>query len=113
MLRARALKTARTKAKLAAKAAAQAAAAAAAETSPDVIVTSGNNNNNNSIANNPDADTLHPAHQRVLAAIATLTQAKILSYHSLLGKTQYNTIYTIIKKPILCIDTLYTRAGSI
>ena len=76
MLRARVLKAARSKAKATAKAAAQ---AAAADTSPDVIVTNGNinnNNNNNAVtAGNPDVDSLRPAHQRVLAAIATLIQA--------------------------------------
>ncbi|CAB1349295.1 unnamed protein product [Coregonus sp. 'balchen'] len=76
-LGARVLKAARSKAKATAKAAAQAAAqAAAADTSPDVIVTKGNINNNDAVTTgNGDVDSLRPAHQRVLAAIATLIQA--------------------------------------
>ncbi|KAF7663134.1 hypothetical protein LDENG_00217980 [Lucifuga dentata] len=76
MLRAQALKAARVKAKKAAKAAKAAAEAAANSGSPDVIAT--NNINTNSDGNasaNPDVDILTCAHQRAIAAVATLIQA--------------------------------------
>ena len=76
MLRARALKAARTKAKAASKAAAEAAAASAG---PDVIVTNSNNsnsnNNDNLVANgNLDVDPIGHAHQRAICVVATLIQ---------------------------------------
>lgn len=77
MLRAQALKAARAKAKAAAKAAKAAAEAAANSGSPDVIVTNINNNNNNNdptTCPNPEVDALTCAHQRTIAAIATLIQ---------------------------------------
>ncbi|KAM7399533.1 hypothetical protein PAMP_018800 [Pampus punctatissimus] len=75
MMRAQALKAIRTRAKAAAKAAKAAAEAAANSGSPDVIVTNTNNNNDVSACANPDVDTLTFAHQRVIAAVATLIQA--------------------------------------
>lgn len=70
MLRAQALKAARVKAKAAAKAAK--AAAEAAAKSPDVIVTS--TSNNDSASAKPEVDRLTCAHQRAIAAMATLIQ---------------------------------------
>ncbi|KAM6933035.1 vomeronasal type-2 receptor 1 [Xenentodon cancila] len=78
MLRAQALKAARAKAKAAAKAAraARAAAEAAANSgSPDVIVTNINNNNDPSTCPDPEVDVLTCAHQRTIAAVATVIQA--------------------------------------
>ncbi|XP_030007823.1 vomeronasal type-2 receptor 1 [Sphaeramia orbicularis] len=75
MLRARALKAARARAKAAAKAAKAAAEAAANSGSPDVIVTNTNNNNDANTSGNPDVDILTFAHQRAMAAVATLIQA--------------------------------------
>ncbi|CAG6005586.1 unnamed protein product, partial [Menidia menidia] len=74
MLRAQALKAARVKAKAAAKAAKAAAEAAANSGSPDVIVT---NINSNDISAVPisEVDALTCAHQRAIAAAATLIQA--------------------------------------
>lgn len=72
MMRAQALKAVRTKAKAAAKAAK--AAAEAAAKSPDVIVTSTSNNNDTSAAAKPEVDRLTCAHQRAIAAVATLIQ---------------------------------------
>lgn len=72
MLRAQALKAARTRAKAAAKAAKAAAEAAANSGSPDVIATS--TNNNTSSPPNPEVDVLTCAHQRAIATIATLIQ---------------------------------------
>nr|XP_043888144.1 vomeronasal type-2 receptor 1 [Solea senegalensis] len=80
MLRAQGLKKARNKAKAAAKAAKEAkeaAQAAASSGSPDVIVTNTNANNNNdtNASPNPEVDALTCAHQRAIAAVATLIQA--------------------------------------
>ncbi|KAM7413380.1 hypothetical protein PAMA_020666 [Pampus argenteus] len=75
MMRAQALKAIRARAKAAAKAAKAAAEAAANSGSPDVIVTNTNNNNDVGACANPDVDTLTFAHQRVIAAVATLIQA--------------------------------------
>eukprot|EP00064_Thunnus_orientalis_P011987 superscaffoldBa00001786_g12020 len=75
MMRAQALKAARTRAKAAAKAAKAAAEAAANSGSPDVIVTNTNNNNDVTASANPEVDTLTFAHQRAIAAVATLIQA--------------------------------------
>ncbi|XP_029922222.1 vomeronasal type-2 receptor 1 [Myripristis murdjan] len=77
MLRAQALKAARAKAKAAAKAAKAAAEAAANSGNPDVIVTNTNNNNNtdSNPGGNPEKDKLTFAHQRAIAAVATLIQA--------------------------------------
>lgn len=78
MLRARALKASQARAKAAAKAAkaAKAAAEAAANScSPDVIVTNTNNNNDGNMSGVPEEDRLTCAHQRVIAAVATLLQA--------------------------------------
>lgn len=77
MLRARALKASQARAKAAAKAAkaAKAAAEAAANScSPDVIVTNTNNNNDGNMSGVPEEDRLTCAHQRVIAAVATLLQ---------------------------------------
>ncbi|XP_030601104.1 vomeronasal type-2 receptor 1 [Archocentrus centrarchus] len=78
MLRAQALKAARARAKAAAKAAkaaAKAAAEAAANSgSPDVIVTNTLHNDTSASAN-PEVDILTYAHQRAIAAVATLIQA--------------------------------------
>ncbi|XP_078103233.1 vomeronasal type-2 receptor 1 [Sander vitreus] len=73
MMRARALKKARATAKAAAKAAKAAAEAAANSGSPDVTNTL-NNNNANAYAN-PEVDSLTCAHQRAIAAVATIIQA--------------------------------------
>ncbi|XP_071352757.1 vomeronasal type-2 receptor 1 [Trachinotus anak] len=75
MLRAQALKAARARAKAAAKAAKAAAEAAANSGSPDIIVTNINNNNDDKASANPDVDSLTCAHQRAIAAVATLIQA--------------------------------------
>ncbi|XP_044210316.1 vomeronasal type-2 receptor 1 [Thunnus albacares] len=75
MMRAQALKAARARAKAAAKAAKAAAEAAANSGSPDVIVTNTNNNNDVTASANPEVDTLTFAHQRAIAAVATLIQA--------------------------------------
>ncbi|XP_028275815.1 vomeronasal type-2 receptor 1 [Parambassis ranga] len=75
MLRAQALKAARVRAKAAAKAAKAAAEAAANSGSPDVIVTKTNNNTDASAFPNPEVDSLTCAHQRAMAAVATLIQA--------------------------------------
>lgn len=74
MMRAQALKAARAKAKAAAKAAKAAAEAAANSGSPDVIVTNTNNNNDVTACAKPEVDTLTFAHQRAIAAVATLIQ---------------------------------------
>uniref|UniRef100_A0A3P8TQM8 Vomeronasal 2, receptor 1 n=1 Tax=Amphiprion percula TaxID=161767 RepID=A0A3P8TQM8_AMPPE len=74
MLRAQALKAARARAKAAAKAAKAAAEEAASSGSPDVIVTNITNNNVNTCPN-PEVDSLTCAHQRAIAALATLIQA--------------------------------------
>ncbi|XP_040902550.1 vomeronasal type-2 receptor 1 [Toxotes jaculatrix] len=75
MLRAQALKAARLRAKAAAKAAKAAAEAAANSGSPDVIVTNTNNNNDTKASADPEVDVLTCAHQRAIAAVATLIQA--------------------------------------
>ncbi|XP_034557463.1 vomeronasal type-2 receptor 1 [Notolabrus celidotus] len=75
MLRAQALKAARTRHKAAAKAAKAAAEAAANNGNPDVIVTNTLNNNDANACANPEVDTLTCAHQRAIAALATLIQA--------------------------------------
>ncbi|XP_070685878.1 vomeronasal type-2 receptor 1 [Pempheris klunzingeri] len=75
MLRAQALKAARARGKAAAKAAKAAAEAAANSDSPDVIVTNTINNNNVNAGINPEVDILSHAHQRAIAAVATLIQA--------------------------------------
>ncbi|XP_076591383.1 vomeronasal type-2 receptor 1 [Chaetodon auriga] len=75
MLRAQALKAARAKSKAAAKAAKAAAEAAANSGSPDVIVTNTNNNIDAGVGPNPEVDALTCAHQRAIAAVATLIQA--------------------------------------
>ena len=74
MLRAQALKAARARAKAAAKAAKAAAEAAANGGSPDVIVTNTNNNNDMVASAKPEVDVLTFAHQRAIAAVATLIQ---------------------------------------
>lgn len=74
MLRAQALKAARNRSKAAAKAAKAAAEAAANSGSPDVIVTNTNNNNDINVGANPGVDSLTCAHQRAIAAVATLIQ---------------------------------------
>lgn len=74
MLRAQALKAARVRAKAAAKAAKAAAEAAANSGSPDVIVTNTNNNTDASAFPNPEVDSLTCAHQRAMAAVATIIQ---------------------------------------
>lgn len=90
MLRAQALKKARTRSKAAAKAAKAAAEAAANSGNPDVIVTNTNANNNNNEANsgqNPEVDPLTFGHQRAIAAVMTLIQVNALelaSYSDLL-----------------------------
>ncbi|XP_070826784.1 vomeronasal type-2 receptor 1 [Chaetodon trifascialis] len=75
MLRAQALKAARARSKAAAKAAKAAAEAAANSGSPDVIVTNTNNNIDANVGLNPEVDALTCAHQRAIAAVATLIQA--------------------------------------
>ncbi|XP_068570951.1 vomeronasal type-2 receptor 1 [Cebidichthys violaceus] len=76
MLRAQALKAARIKAKAAAKAAKLAAAEAAANGgSPDVIFTNTFINGDANACANPEVDSLTCAHQRAIAAVATLIQA--------------------------------------
>lgn len=80
MLRAQVLKAARARAKAAAKAA-KAAARAAAEAaandgSPDVIVTNTLHNDTSAPAI-PEVDRLTRAHQRAIAAVATLIQVNI------------------------------------
>ncbi|XP_031146686.1 vomeronasal type-2 receptor 1 [Sander lucioperca] len=75
MMRARALKKARATAKAAAKAAKAAAEAAANSGSPDVLVTNTLNNNNANTSANPEVDSLTCAHQRAIAAVATIIQA--------------------------------------
>ncbi|XP_011606574.1 vomeronasal type-2 receptor 1 [Takifugu rubripes] len=75
MHRAQALKAARARSKAAAKAAKVAAQDAANVGSPDVIVTNTNNNNDLGVSVNPEVDILTCAHQRALAAVATLIQA--------------------------------------
>ncbi|XP_027136114.1 vomeronasal type-2 receptor 1 [Larimichthys crocea] len=75
MLRAQALKAARARSKAAAKAAKAAAEAAANSGSPDVIVTNTNNINDVNTSANPEVDRLTFAHQRAMAAVATLIQA--------------------------------------
>ncbi|XP_034404927.1 vomeronasal type-2 receptor 1 [Cyclopterus lumpus] len=80
MLRARALKRTRIRAKAAAKAAklaaAEAAEAAANGGTHDVIVTNTfNNADANNACDNPEVDSLTFAHQRAIAAVATLIQA--------------------------------------
>lgn len=77
MLRAQALKAARARSKAAAKAAKAAAEAAANSGSPDVIVTNTNNNNDVTDGANPKVDTLTCAHQRAIAAVATLIQVNV------------------------------------
>ncbi|XP_034723655.1 vomeronasal type-2 receptor 1 [Etheostoma cragini] len=67
MMRARALKKAR--------AAAKAAAKAAKAGNPDVTVTNTLNNNDANACANPEVDSLTCAHQRAIAAVATLIQA--------------------------------------
>ncbi|KAK0156299.1 Vomeronasal type-2 receptor 1 [Merluccius polli] len=74
MLRARALKAIRIRAKAAAKAAKAAAEAAANSGSPDVIVTNTPNPADTSGVN-PEVDSLTFGHQRLMAAVATLIQA--------------------------------------
>ncbi|XP_072247743.1 vomeronasal type-2 receptor 1 [Leuresthes tenuis] len=74
MLRAQALKAVRAKAKAAAKAAKAAAEAAVNSGSPDVIVTNINNNDVSAVPNS-EVDALTFAHQRAIAAVATLIQA--------------------------------------
>lgn len=74
MLRAQGLRAARVRSKAAAKAAKAAAEAAASSSSPDVIVTNKNNNNDFNFSTNPEVDTLTCAHQRAIAAVATLIQ---------------------------------------
>ncbi|XP_077578505.1 vomeronasal type-2 receptor 1 [Stigmatopora nigra] len=73
MLRAQAMKAGRARAKAAAKAAKAAAEVAANNGSPDVIVT--NSTSFSDIAPRLKPDGLTFAHQRVIAAIATLIQA--------------------------------------
>ncbi|XP_031716871.1 vomeronasal type-2 receptor 1 [Anarrhichthys ocellatus] len=76
MLRAQALKAARIRAKAAAKAAKLAAAEAAANGgSPDVIFTNTFINSDSNACANPEIDSLTCAHQRAIAAVATLIQA--------------------------------------
>ncbi|XP_045929949.1 vomeronasal type-2 receptor 1 [Micropterus dolomieu] len=72
MMRAQALKAARVRNKAAAKAAKAAAEAAASSGNPDVIVTNINNNNDATVC---EVDMLTCAHQRAIAAAATLIQA--------------------------------------
>ncbi|XP_054455524.1 vomeronasal type-2 receptor 1 [Anoplopoma fimbria] len=78
MLRAQTLKAARNKAKAAAKAAklaaAEAAEAAANNVSPDVIVTSTFTNSDANTCADPEVDRITCAHQRAIAAVATLIQ---------------------------------------
>ncbi|XP_019901532.2 vomeronasal type-2 receptor 1 [Esox lucius] len=69
MLRARALKAARSKAKAGTKASAQ---CATIDASPDVVAT--NVSNNNVAVTSADVDVLRPIHQRILAVAATLIQ---------------------------------------
>lgn len=78
MMRARALKKARATAKAAAKAAKAAAEAAANSGSPDVLVTNTLNNNNANTSANPEVDSLTCAHQRAIAAVATIIQVNTL-----------------------------------
>ncbi|XP_074536285.1 vomeronasal type-2 receptor 1 [Halichoeres trimaculatus] len=75
MLRAQALKAARARHKAAAKAAKAAAEAAANSGNPDVIVTNTIHNNDANAFANPEVDSLTFAHQRAIAAAATLIQA--------------------------------------
>lgn len=75
MLRAQALKAARLKAKAAAKAAKAAAENVANGGGPDVIATS-TINTDASAFTTPEKDTLTFAHQRMMAAVATLIQVK-------------------------------------
>ncbi|KAA8593912.1 hypothetical protein FQN60_004746 [Etheostoma spectabile] len=67
MMRARALKKARATAKAAAK--------AAKSGNPDVTVTNTLNNNDANACTNPEVDSLTCAHQRAIAAVATIIQA--------------------------------------
>lgn len=83
MLRAQALKAARAKAKAAAKAAKAAAEVAANSGSPDVVVTSTNNNQNTSVSAKPEVDSLTCAHQRAIAAVATLIQVNTFKKENL------------------------------
>ncbi|XP_034460712.1 vomeronasal type-2 receptor 1 [Hippoglossus hippoglossus] len=75
MLRAQALKAARTRAKAATQAAKAAAEAAANSGSPDVIVTNTQSHNDANVCANPEVDTISCAHQRAITAVATLIQA--------------------------------------
>ncbi|XP_028320886.1 vomeronasal type-2 receptor 1 [Gouania willdenowi] len=71
MLRAQNLKQARTRAKAAAKA----AKTAANSTSPDVIASNTSNFNEANVFSTPEVDVLTCAHQRAVAALATIIQA--------------------------------------
>ncbi|KAM4627133.1 vomeronasal type-2 receptor 1 [Polymixia lowei] len=76
MMRARALKAVRSKAKAAAKAAKAAAEAAADCDSPAVIVTNTNHGNSDGNAGGiPEVDSITFAHQRAIVTMATLIQA--------------------------------------
>ncbi|KAJ7995372.1 hypothetical protein DPEC_G00243880 [Dallia pectoralis] len=72
MLRARALKAARSKAKASAKAAAK---SASTDSGPDLIATNVSSNDAAVTDADPNVDSLRPVHQRVLAVVATLIQA--------------------------------------
>lgn len=75
MLRARAMKAARARSKAAAKAAKAAAEAAANSGSPDIIAANTHSSNNDLGASVvPEVDALNFAHQRAIAAVATLVQ---------------------------------------
>lgn len=91
MLRAQALKAARARSKAAAKAAKAAAEAAANSGSPDVIVTNTNNINDVNTSANPEVDRLTFAHQRAMAAVATLIQVNTLKRNFM----PYSDLYTI------------------
>ncbi|XP_075998225.1 vomeronasal type-2 receptor 1 [Genypterus blacodes] len=77
MLRARAMKAVRAKAKAAAKAAKAAAEAAANNEGPDLIVTNHTTPpiSDSNACPNPDVDSITCVHQRVIAVAATLIQA--------------------------------------
>ncbi|XP_069390849.1 vomeronasal type-2 receptor 1 [Paralichthys olivaceus] len=75
MLRAQALKAARARAKAATKAAKAAAEAAANSSGPDIIMTNTNNNSDANVYAKPEVDIITCAHQRAIAAVATLIQA--------------------------------------
>lgn len=107
MLRAQVLKAARVRAKAAAKAAK--AAAEAAARNPDVIVTSSNSNDTCAAAK-PDVDRLTFAHQRAIAAVATLIQVNAFENGNLCNVTANIVIINIMIISLLLGCSLYSVA---